>query len=459
MYFRKNSSNWLHGNLLSSTKPFRYLIITAIILPLLVSGCIFVGLNNDVKQLNAAVTIIGKVEWIKNSTSPIVVTLSRSENGSYPLQAYTVVYGKDNFLLSVPEGQYYLLAFEDINQDFTLQQNEPVGWHGEPSLIMATPGQIYSDMVIQLRNPSQAKKELPTLFIPGKTYKRVNLKDTTLGKVVDKSIFKQELGPLGMWEPVKFYHQGHSGIYFLEPYNENKIPVLFVHGISGSGYDWLYLIKQLDRERFQPWIVQYPSGIRLGLMSQFLNQSVNKLKATYNFNNLVVVAHSMGGLVSRGFINHQSSADNKDTTLSTFVSISTPWLGHSAASRGIKLAPTAVPAWFDMAFGSPYLNSLHKQPLPNHLRYYLLFSHKGKGRGIFAHSNSDGTVTLRSQLSLKAQEEAIKVTGYDENHISILSSKDVAKKLNEILTIAESQSALQRSSVTSLNGQQLQNSL
>ncbi len=405
---------------------------------LLINGCMFVGLGEDVKQLNAATSFSGKIQLTNINTSPIVVTLSRLEDGKYHLQSYSVVYGDSEFSFSAPEGKYYLLAFEDVNQDFTLQEDERVGWYGSPSLIVGTPGKIYSDLSIELRDPATAKKELPALFVPGEIHKPVNFNQAKFGEVVDVSVFKQKLGPLGMWEPVKFHLQGHSGIYFLEPFDNNKIPVLFVHGISGSGHDWLYLIEQLNRERFQPWIVQYPSGMRLGLLSQSLSQSVNELKATYDFKNMVVIAHSMGGLVSRGFINEQQARGNANAFIDTFITVSTPWLGHNAASQGVRHAPVAVPSWFDMVPSSPYLTSLHEQPLPSHMNYYLLFSHKGKGGGIMGRSNSDGTVTLQSQLSLQAQEEAEIVMGYYEDHVSILNSNDVSIKIMKILNQAYS---------------------
>lgn len=396
------------------------------------SSCMFIGLNEDVKQLRAATSIAGTIEYVSNSTLPIVVTLSRSRDGGMTLQDYAVVYGDNDFFFSAPAGNYYVLAFEDSNRDFALQEGERVGWHGAPSLVGAASGEAITEIAIQLRDPSDAKTELPELYVPGEKHESVNFDNSKLGHVVDVSTFTPEIGPMGMWEPVKYHQQGHSGIYFLENYDSEKIPVLFVHGISGSGHNWLNLVEQLDRERFQPWIVQYPSGMRLNLLSTLLSQSVNELRAIHGFEDMAVVAHSMGGLVSRGFINEQPITDNKQSPIKIFVSISTPWLGHKAASQGAK-APVAVPSWFDMVPGSPFLRSLHKTPLADNTNYHLLFSYQGKGRGIFGSSNTDGTVSLRSQLSLVAQKEAIKVTGFDENHTSILNSKTVHDQVTEIL--------------------------
>lgn len=398
------------------------------------TSCMFIGLSEDVRQLNASVNISGRIESVNNNNVPIIVTLSRPENKEYKLQSYTVIYGENDFLLTVPKGNYYLLAFADKNRDFILQENERVGWFGSPTLLSTKGGQEYSDIIIKLKDSEQVKKDLPELFAVNNSHKKIELEYSNLGKIVDISNFKPEIGPLGMWNPVKFHQQGYSGIYFLENYDPNKIPVLFVHGISGSGYDWLYQLNQLDREKFQPWIVQYPSGIRLDLLSKSFSQSVDELKAKYNFESLAVVAHSMGGLVSRGFVNYRTSS-HKTTDIISFITISTPWLGHNAARQGAKYAPVAVPSWFDLVPGSPYLDSLHMQPLDKSIDFHLLFSHKGD-EGFFGGANSDGTVTLRSQLYSKAQEEAIKVVGYDEGHVGILNNLDVAEKLNKLLSDA-----------------------
>lgn len=86
-----------------------------------------------------------------------------------------------------------------------------------------------------------------------------------------------------------------------------------------------------------------------------------------------------------------------------------------------------------MVPGSPYLKALHNQPLSEQLNYFLLFSYKGEGGGLLNSANSDGTVTLRSKLSQKAQTEAVKVIGFNEDHTGILYSDEVAEKINALL--------------------------
>ena len=39
-----------------------------------------------------------------------------------------------------------------------------------------------------------------------------------------------------------------------EDYDPEKIPVLFVYGVSGFAQNWRVLFDRMDRERFQPWL-------------------------------------------------------------------------------------------------------------------------------------------------------------------------------------------------------------
>jgi len=51
---------------------------------------------------------------------------------------------------------------------------------------------------------------------------------------LDDPRFAPEIGVEGMWQYYDFLLEGRPGIYFLEPYDPTKIPVLFVHGTEDS---------------------------------------------------------------------------------------------------------------------------------------------------------------------------------------------------------------------------------
>ena len=133
--------------------------------------------------------------------------------------------------------------------------------------------------------------------------------------------------------------------------------MLFVHGIQGTPASFEHLASRLDRSRFQPWFYYYPSGVHLHEIADHLTQTVAKVTRRHPHERIVVVAHSMGGLVTRGFIlRHASNAGAAKIPL--FVTISTPWDGHKGAEIGVKRSPVVVRVWEDMSPGSEYLRDI-----------------------------------------------------------------------------------------------------
>lgn len=407
------------------------------------SGCMFGKLNDDLKWLDAAVDIQGNITSTLTDEGPIFIALYEEvEPGDYRLSKYRIRFGTGPFSFLVPPGKYYLFAFEDTNEDFTFQASEYVGWYGGPTLIQAEPGTQLTDVDVRLRPPDKARLELPEIYARDTPVATMQLDSIELGEVVglDDPRFSRAAGTLGLWQPVRFMQEGDGGLFFLEPYDPDRIPILFVHGMGGFAGEWRPIIEHLDTDRFQPWVVQYPSGLRLDLLSQRLSNAVRELKIKYRLHTLFVVAHSMGGLLSRGFI--QRYIDEGDTDLiGLFVTLSTPWQGHASAQRGVSRAPAVIPAWYDMVPDSPYIRSLFENTGPDCFPYYLLFSYRGT-RGFLPGENSDGTVTLRSQLAPVAQDEAEKIFGFDEGHVGILNGAGVFARLNTIF----SQTADQRAS-------------
>jgi hypothetical protein len=80
---------------------------------------------------------------------------------------------------------------------------------------------------------------------------------------LDDELFSEENGSKGFWEPFSFNKDFGGNIYFLEEYDPEKIPILFIHGAGGTPKGWKYFIDSIDRNRFQPWYFYYPSGARI----------------------------------------------------------------------------------------------------------------------------------------------------------------------------------------------------
>jgi pimeloyl-ACP methyl ester carboxylesterase len=96
-----------------------------------------------------------------------------------------------------------------------------------------------------------------------------------------------------------------SALMFYEPYDPKKIPVLFVHGLMSSPHAWLQVANQLEanpefRRRYQIWAYFYPTGAPIAGNALQLRMALAAAATRYHLgDNLVIVGHSMGGILTR----------------------------------------------------------------------------------------------------------------------------------------------------------------
>ncbi len=250
-------------------------------------------------------------------------------------------------------------------------------------------------------------------------------------KNLDNHIFSEKNGELGLYFPDKFMERVKYRLYVLDQHPEGKVPVVFVHGISGTPANWKYIVKNIDRKHFSPVVFYYPTGIRLNDAADLLYRGLKELHKHHD--RIIVIAHSMGGLVSRGMM-RRFALDSQEDYVPLYISLSTPYGGHEHAQKAVDYMPDAgvVPSWRDVASDSKYIRELYDPPLPPDTEFHLIFGYKNPRRFRIG-SNSDGTITIKSQLDPRAKREALRTYGVDENHVTILGSSEVMSILNEIL--------------------------
>ncbi len=343
------------------------------------------------------------------------------------------------FFFALPAGTYQLGAFIDRNRDLTYQpREEPAVVFNDAAAVELGPGQRRTniDLVIDPNSPVSLPFAVSALSSERREIDQFPALQLGTIVTIDDPRFSDENGKLGLWDPLRFLFEVGAGVYFLEEYDPHKIPVLFVHGAMGHPGNFKYLVSALDRSRFQPWLAYYPTAPHLDRLGRGLVRAMAALQVKYGFSRLILVAHSMGGLVSRAAVNYavQNAASQRVVHLPAFVSISSPWNGHTAAAEGVKYAPVVAPSWEDMAPGNPFLLRLPQTALPPECEYWLLFSYHGERT--FSGEANDGTVAVASELSMPIQRQAAHVMGFDESHTSILESQDVAAQLNAILSRA-----------------------
>ena len=402
----------------------------------LLSGCRMEGLRKDIAARESYKPISGTVTGIGSSTLPVVVVLWGVGDTDESPSNYQFAQGDGRFRFDENRGTYCLIAFEDGNKDGRFQEGiERAGIYKKGEIIDLAKSESYENLTIELLPPGHI--QLPAAA-SGISKDAVELKfEDRAGMVgqvtqLDDPLFSPKNASLGLWTPLTYLETLGMKLYFLEPYDAQKIPVLFVHGANGHPGNFQTLIEQMDRTRFQPWVVFYPSGARLERLGGVICGMLREAHASYQFEEIVVVAHSMGGLVSRSAV--LSYADStRRARMPLFITFSTPWNGHSAVAMGIKHAPAVVPSWYDMLPDNPFITHLFSQSLPAETRHHLFFSFEGKGGSPFKSQNTDGAVSIESQLSIAAQTQASALIGVPADHVGILSHPFAIEQFNAIL--------------------------
>jgi len=102
-----------------------------------------------------------------------------------------------------------------------------------------------------------------------------------------------------------------QGLYMLHPYEPGKIPVLLVHGLRSSPAAWMKAVNELRgdpalRERYQFWLFMYPTGIPFPASAAHLRRALDELRQVVDpahvdpaLDQMVMIGHSMGGLISK----------------------------------------------------------------------------------------------------------------------------------------------------------------
>ena len=111
-----------------------------------------------------------------------------------------------------------------------------------------------------------------------------------------------------------FLHKGGNGdndLYMLHPYHPNLIPVIFVHGTASSPARWAKMANELLGDpaissHYQLWFFIYNSGNPIVLSSMRLREALQAVRRDVDpeakdpaLNQMVVIGHSQGGLLTK----------------------------------------------------------------------------------------------------------------------------------------------------------------
>lgn len=103
---------------------------------------------------------------------------------------------------------------------------------------------------------------------------------------------------------------GDTGLYQFSRFDPDRIPVVFVHGLLSRPETWAATVNGLladkdIRERYQFWFFLYPTGLPVWNSAAELRSELERFRdrvdparRNRNLDRMVLVGHSMGGLVS-----------------------------------------------------------------------------------------------------------------------------------------------------------------
>jgi hypothetical protein len=162
---------------------------------------------------------------------------------------------------------------------------------------------------------------------------------------------------------------GETELRAIEPYQPGKIPVVFVHGLLSNPYTWAEMINDLQAhpgfvDHFQIWVVEYSTGQPFLTSAAECREQLRMARHTFDpthvdaqLSNMVLVGHSMGGLVSK--LQVTSSGDR---------------LWRSVANRPYH--QVAIPA----EFRQKLTNAFFFEPSPDVSRVVFIGTpHRGSG--------------------------------------------------------------------------------
>jgi len=91
----------------------------------------------------------------------------------------------------------------------------------------------------------------------------------------------------------------------LQQFDPARTPVIFVHGLQETGASWAPMIDSLRddaaiRKHYQFWYFSYPSGYPYPYAAALFRQDLDGIERAFpNHKRIVLIGHSMGGLISR----------------------------------------------------------------------------------------------------------------------------------------------------------------
>jgi len=109
-------------------------------------------------------------------------------------------------------------------------------------------------------------------------------------------------------------------LYLMEPYAPDRIPLIMVHGLYSTPLTWAQMTNELMgdleiRRRYQIWHYLYPTGLPFLISAAHFRSDLEEVRRLvdpplkdYATQHMVIVAHSMGGLLTKTVVSESGDA-------------------------------------------------------------------------------------------------------------------------------------------------------
>jgi len=281
----------------------------------------------------------------------------------------------------------------------------------------------------------------------------------------------------------------------LQQFDPARTPVIFVHGLQETGASWTPMIDTLRndpwiRGHYQFWFFSYPSGYPYPYSAALFRQDLDGIDRAFpNHKRVVLIGHSMGGMVCRLMVTdagdkiwrdffatppaktplaratrkllEESLVFNHRPDVQRAVFISTPhrgsklasgWIGRigaalvrtprlftsvytstkpllvsDPAARTLKRMPNSVDT---LEPNDRFVQAVDKLPITRGIPYHSIMGDRGRGD---TPNSSDGIVPYWSSHLDGAKSELIVNSGHDAQY-NLQAIQEVERILKENLT-------------------------
>lgn len=193
----------------------------------------------------------------------------------------------------------------------------------------------------------------------------------------------------------------------------DKPPLLLVHGLACNRDTWFWFRRQLERRGYRVYTVDCtPPFAQIASYAPQIARAVDEILGATGAKRTVLIGHSMGGLVSRAYLD-QFGTDKVEHVITLGTPHLGTWMTNFAVGPNVR----------NMSEGSPWLAGLREREIARSSQPYANFT--------CVYTYHDNLVTPQTNAALRGAEH-IPLSGI--GHVSLALSSVV---INHVLGTLE----------------------